>query len=144
MVLNRTMWAGWVFFAGVMLLVTGVLNVVEGLVALSQHTRVVMVEDKLYMIDLGGWGWALVVFGAVMLASGLGLFAVSSAARIAAIVIVGVHAAVQVFWLGAYPVWSLLMIALDTVVLYALTVRWQEVRTPEAAANKYGNHSTVT
>ncbi|HTI24635.1 MAG TPA: hypothetical protein VL652_26805 [Kutzneria sp.] len=145
MVLNKTVWAGWVFFAGVMLLVTGVLNVVEGFVALSQQTRVVMVEDKLYMIDISGWGWALVIFGAVMLASGLGLFAASSAARIAAIVIVGVHAAVQVFWLGAYPVWSLLMIALDTVVLYALTVRWQDVRTPNSSkVTTFGDRTTVT
>jgi len=145
MVLNKTVWAGWVFFAGVMLLVTGVLNVVEGLVALSQRTRVVMVEDKLYMIDISGWGWALVVFGAVMLMSGLGLFAAGGAARVAAIVIVGVHAAVQVFWLGAYPVWSLLMIALDTVVLYALTVRWQEVRTPDNSRTAvFGDRTTVT
>ncbi|MFC0431984.1 hypothetical protein ACFFG9_14315 [Kutzneria buriramensis] len=144
MVLNKTMWAGWVFFAGVMLLVTGVLNVVEGLVALGQTARVVMVEDKLYMIDLRGWGWALVIFGAVMLAAGLGLFAASSAARIAAIVTVGVHAAVQVFWLGAYPVWSLLMIGLDVVVLYALTVRWQEVRVPDKVDNKFSDRSTVT
>lgn len=145
MVLNKTMWAGWVFFAGVMLLVTGVLNVVEGLVALGQSARVVMVEDKLYMIDISSWGWALVVFGAVMLASGLGLFAASGVARIAAIVIVGVHAAVQVFWLGAYPVWSLLMIGLDTVILYALTVRWQEVRSTDATrANAFGDRTTVT
>ncbi|QUQ66213.1 DUF7144 family membrane protein [Kutzneria sp. CA-103260] len=145
MVLNKTTWAGWVFFAGVMLLVTGVLNVVEGFIALSQSTRVVMVEDKLYMIDISGWGWALVIFGAVMLASGLGLFAASSAARIAAIVIVGVHAAVQVFWLGAYPVWSMLMIALDTVVLYALTVRWQEVRTQDtSSATSFGDRTKAT
>ncbi|GAA3431763.1 DUF7144 family membrane protein [Kutzneria kofuensis] len=145
MVLNKTMWAGWVFFAGVMLLVTGVLNVVEGYMALSQRARVVMVEDKLYMIDLNGWGWALMVFGAVMLLSGLGLFAGSGAARIAAIVIVGVHAAVQVFWLSAYPLWSMLMIALDTVVLYALTVRWQDVRTPAATtATNFGDRTTVT
>jgi len=145
MVWNKTTWAGWVFFAGVMLLVTGVLNVVEGFVALSQSTRVVMVEDRLYMIDISGWGWALVVFGAVMLVSGLGLFAASDVARIAAIVIVGVHAAVQVFWIGAYPLWSMLMIALDTVVLYALTVRWQDVRPADApTVTKFGDRTTVT
>jgi hypothetical protein len=144
MALNKTTWAGWVFFAGVMLLVTGVVNVVEGFVALSQSTRVVMVEDYLYMINIRDWGWTLVVFGAVMLVSGLGLFAASNVARVAAIVIVGVHAAVQVFWLGAYPLWSILMIALDTVVLYALTVRWQEVRTADApTVTILDDHTTV-
>jgi hypothetical protein len=144
MALNKTTWAGWVFFAGVMLLVTGVVNVVEGFVALSQSTRVVMVEDYLYMINIRDWGWTLVVFGAVMLVSGLGLFAASNVARVAAIVIVGVHAAVQVFWLGADPLWSILMIALDTVVLYALTVRWQEVRTADApTVTILDDHTTV-
>lgn len=145
MELNRTVWGGWVFFAGVMLLVTGVLNIVEGFIALAQSSRVVMVQDKLYMIDLSGWGWALVVFGAVLLASGLGLFAASGVARVAAIVIVGVHAAVQVFWIGAYPVWSLLMIALDTVVLYALTVRWHEAREDDTVnVRTFGDHTKTT
>jgi hypothetical protein len=43
-------------------------------------------------------------------------------------VVVAVHAVVQVLWIGAYPVWSILMLALDTVILYALTARWEEVR----------------
>jgi hypothetical protein len=145
MVLTKTVWAGWVFFAGVMLLVTGVLNVVEGLIALGQSTRVVVVEDKLYLIDIRGWGWALVVFGAVMLVSGVGLFTANIAARYAAIVIVAVHAVVQVFWIGAYPVWSVLMIALDIVVLYALTVRWQEVREDDTVnVTTFGDHTKTT
>ena len=59
---------------------------------------------------------------------GLGLLAAQTWARITAIVIVIVHAIIQIAWLGAYPVWSLLMIALDTVVLYALTAGWSDVR----------------
>jgi hypothetical protein len=43
-------------------------------------------------------------------------------------VLVCLHAVTQIAWLGAYPVWSLLMIALDTVVLFALTARWTDVR----------------
>ena len=44
--------------------------------------------------------------------------------RVLAIIIVGLHFIVQVGWLGAYPVWSLTMMALDVVVLFALTARW--------------------
>jgi hypothetical protein len=63
-----------------------------------------------------------------MLAVGAGLLAAQTWARITAIVLVSLHAVIQVFWIGAYPVWSLLMLALDILVLFALTARWHEVR----------------
>jgi hypothetical protein len=51
-------------------------------------------------------------------------------ARVIAIIIVGVHAIIQVAWMGAYPAWSLLMLALDIVVLFALTARWGRAAEP--------------
>src|SRR5215216_2650495 len=71
-----------------------------------------------------------VVFAGAMLLMtvGAGLLATQTWARITAIVLVCLHAVTQIFWLGAYPVWSLLMIALDTIVLFALTARWADVR----------------
>jgi hypothetical protein len=131
MATNRTAsgaWAGWVIFAGSLLLITGALNIIEGLVAIVDDKRVFMAPERLIVVDLTGWGWTLLVFGILMIAAGLGLFAAQTWARITAIVLIGLHAVIQVAWLGAYPIWSLLMIALDTVVLYALTARWSEAR----------------
>ena len=150
MVTNRTAsgaWAGWVIFAGSLLLVTGALNIIEGLIAIFDDKRVFMAPERLIVVDLTGWGWTLLVFGILMIAAGLGLFAAQTWARITAIVLVGLHAVIQVASLGAYPVWSLLMIALDTVVLYALTARWSEARSdldPYAAREgRTGQHSSV-
>ncbi|WP_052395020.1 hypothetical protein [Kutzneria sp. 744] len=144
MVVNKMVWVGSVVFASAMLVVIGGINVVEGLVALGQRGRVVVVEDKFYLVDLTGWGWGLLISGGVLILTGLGLLAAKSAARVAAIVIVGVHAVAQVFWIGAYPIWSLLMIALDTVVLYALTVRWTDVREETTGVSAIGEHSRVS
>jgi uncharacterized membrane protein len=118
--------SGWVVFASVLLLVTGAINVVEGLVAVGLRARVVAVEDRFYLVNTTTWGLVLLVFGAVLVAVGLGLLTLSTWARLAAIVIVGLHAVSQVFWIGAYPLWSVLMIALDTVLLYGLTARWSQ------------------
>jgi hypothetical protein len=63
----------------------------------------------------------------VLVGIGISLLRGAGWARIAAIVVIGLHAVAQVLWLGAYPIWSLLMIALDTLVLFALCVRWGEV-----------------
>lgn len=117
-------WGGWVLFAGVMLLVIGGVNIVEGIVALVQSTQVVLVANRLYLVDLTSWGWVLLISGLVLGATGLGLLFGQTWARIVGVIVVSLHAIAQVMWIGAYPIWSLLMIALDTVVIFALTARW--------------------
>ncbi|WP_432937011.1 DUF7144 family membrane protein [Kribbella sp. CA-253562] len=120
--------AGFVAFAGAMLMVTGLINVFQGLVALVADDRLVMTPDDLVVVDVTAWGWVLIVSGLLLMAVGGGVLSAVSWARFAAIVVVGLHAVTQVAWLGAYPIWSLLMIALDTVVLFALIARWSDVR----------------
>lgn len=120
--------AGFVVFAGVMLVITGLVNVFQGLVALFDDERLVITPENLIWVDVTGWGWFLLIFGLILLAVGGGLLLGQTWARITGIVVVGLHAVLQVLSLGAYPVWSLLMLALDVVVLYALTARWSDVR----------------
>jgi hypothetical protein len=117
-------WAGWIIFAATLLLLIGGFNIIEGVVALINDERLVVVQDKLIAVDLTSWGWTLVIFGALMVATSIGLYASQTWARVTAIILVGLHALAQMGWLGAYPIWSLLMIALDVVVIYALTARW--------------------
>jgi hypothetical protein len=121
-----TAWAGWVVFASVMLIMVGTINVFEGLVALFNDERLVLVANRLIAVDLTGWAWTILLFGAVMILTGFGLLSGQKWARITSIIVVGLHAVSQIAWLGAYPVWSLLMIALDTVILFALTARWSD------------------
>ncbi|MGI5247162.1 DUF7144 family membrane protein [Dactylosporangium sp. CA-139066] len=117
-------WSGWVSFAAVLLTVLGVLNILEGLVALIRRQVAFIDGDSLVVVDVAGLGVVMVVFGALLTLAGIGLFARNPVARVAAIVIVALHALAQIGSLGAYPVWSLLMIALDVIVIYALTVHW--------------------
>src|SRR4051812_22599359 len=121
-------WAGWIIFAGIMMTVIGLINVFEGCLALFNDERVVATPDKLILVDLTSWGWTLLLWGVVLLGVGISLLRGAGWARIAAIVVIGLHAVAQVLWLGAYPIWSLLMIGPDTVGPFALCVRWGEVR----------------
>ena len=121
-------WAGWIVFASTMLIVVGVINIFEGIIALLYNERVLVTPNNFVVVDLTSWGWTLLISGVLLLIAGIGLMSAQTWARITAIVIVGLHAVTQTAWLGAYPVWSLLMIALDTVLLFALTARWSEVR----------------
>jgi len=131
-------WAGWIAFAGMLLVLIGMINIFQGFVALIWDERVVATPENFVLVDVTSWGWTLLLSGVLLIAVSAGLFAAKTWARITAIVIVLVHAASQVAWLGAYPVWSLLMIGLDTVVLFALTARWSESRDDLTA---YGNRA---
>jgi len=121
-------WAGWVAFAATMLLVLSGIHLFQGVVALIDDEHVVATAENFILVDITSWGWSLVLWGVLMFAVGLGLLAAMTWARVVGIIIVGLNAVAQVAWIGAYPVWSLLMIALDTVVLFALTARWSVAR----------------
>jgi hypothetical protein len=120
--------AGVVVFAGSLLLVIGLINVFQGFIALFADERVLVTQENLVVVDITAWGWFLLISGLLLLAVGAGLLATQTWARVAGIVVVCLHAVTQIAWLSAYPVWALMMIALDTVVLFALTVRWSDVR----------------
>jgi hypothetical protein len=122
-------WTGWIIFAASMLLIIGMFNILEGIIALVDDQRIVMTPNRLVVVDMTQWGWTILIFGALMVATGIGLFTAQTWARVLAIVIVGLHAIAEVGWLGAYPIWSLLMIGLDVVVLFALCARWSAATT---------------
>jgi hypothetical protein len=121
-------WTGFTVFAGTMLMVIGIFNVGEGLIVLLDDDALAVARDKFVVVNVTAWGWTILISGVLMVAAGAGLLAAQAWARITAIVIVALHLVTQVASLGAYPVWSVLMIALDTVVLFALTARWAGVR----------------
>ncbi|MFC6157232.1 DUF7144 family membrane protein [Kribbella jiaozuonensis] len=125
---HGTTMAGFVVFAGTMLMVIALINIFEGLLAIFSDEELVLTRNNLIVVDVTGWGWTLVISGLILFAVGAGLLLMQTWARIVGIVVVGLHLVSQIAWLGAYPVWSLLMIALDVAVLFALTVKWSDVR----------------
>ncbi|MER7007380.1 hypothetical protein ABT297_30655 [Dactylosporangium sp. NPDC000555] len=137
---SSSTWSGWVTFAGVLLAVIGVLNILEGLVALLQNQVAFIDGSSLVVVNLTGLGIVMIVFGALLTACGIGVLARNRVARIAAIVIVALHALAQIGSLGGYPVWSLLMITLDVIILYALTVHWAPLELETATPPSGGVH----
>jgi hypothetical protein len=126
---------GWVVYGCVMMVLIGTFNIIEGVVVLFGETKLVLAPKRLILVDRTGFGWALIIFGVLIGLVGLGLLSARGWSRIAGIGIVGLHAVAQLLWLGAYPLWSLLMLALDVAVLWALTAGWQSAR--EALADDY-------
>ena len=126
--MNSKSMAGWIGFAGILLLLVGSIDFVQGLIALFDDEYFVVTEAGFLVLDLTGWGWAMLIWGTLLVLAGLGLLSAQSWARWFAIVVVSLNFIAQLGFLGnsQYPLWSLTVIALNIVVLYALTARWSE------------------
>lgn len=120
---NENLWAaGLVLFAGVMMMTVGLFQVLQGLVALIDDTFYVVTDNFTYEFDITAWGWIHLLMGIIVAVSGFFVVRGDLWARILAMVLAGLSAIVNFAWLPYYPVWSLLIIALDVLVIWALAV----------------------
>jgi hypothetical protein len=125
---NTRSMAGWIGFAGMVMIIIGVVDVFQGLIALIQDEYFVPTRGGMLVVDLTTWGWFLLFWGALLALVGLGLLAAQGWARWTAIVLVSLNILVQLGFAGysSFPLWALTAIILNITVLYALTARWSE------------------
>jgi hypothetical protein len=122
-----TRWVGWVMFAGTMAIIVGVFTVMQGLAALFNDEYFVVGQGELLLLDFTTWGWIHLVVGLILVLIGIGMLRGSPWGLVAGVVIAGAGAILQLGFLAAYPVWSILIIALHVVIIYALIVHGQEM-----------------
>ena len=126
--MNSKSMAGWIGFAGILMLIIGSIDFMQGLIALIEDEYYVVTASGFLVFDLTGWGWVMLIWGVLLVLAGLGLLSGQSWARWFAIVVVALTVIAQLGFLGnsEFPLWSLTVIGLSLVVLYALTARWSE------------------
>ena len=114
-------WSGWISFAGIMMILLGAFQIVEGLVGL--------LRPDYYLVGSGGlvvsasytsWGWVHLLLGVFVLAAGFGVMAGKTWARVVGIVLAGLSALVNLAFIAAYPMWAIIVIAVDIAVIFAL------------------------
>ena len=122
-------WTGWVGFTAIMLTLIGTITFFEGLVAVARDEYYVVTGKQVLVFDVTTWGWIMLFWGVLLFLAGLGLAARSGWARWFAIIAVTLNLVGQLGFLGhsGYPLWTLVIITLEIVVLFALTARWGQV-----------------
>jgi vacuolar-type H+-ATPase subunit I/STV1 len=124
-----TGWVGWIVFAGTMMMLLGVFHMFEGLIALFRHSYIAFPTSGLTIqVSYTQWGWLQLIAGALVFLAGLGLFTGRMWARALAVILVSVSALVSFAWATAFPVWSITLLALDLVVIYALIAHGTEMK----------------
>jgi hypothetical protein len=116
--------SGWLVFTGAFLTVVGVMNVIWGVAALSNEQY--FVEGGLLWSTLNTWGWIAVVVGVIQLFGAVLVFGRHTLGQIIALVLASLGVIVHFLALGAYPVWSVIALVVNGLILWAVTVHGDE------------------
>lgn len=113
--------------AAALLLVAGFITLFQGISAAAEDDVFVAGPDYVYELDLTSWGWIHIVFGILLILAGLALMTGATWARIVAIGLAALSIIVNFLWIPWYPLWSILIIAIDIVIIWAIAT-WRPER----------------
>ncbi|WP_327381209.1 DUF7144 family membrane protein [Streptomyces sp. NBC_01207] len=111
-------------FAAVLLLVTGCLAIFQGIAAIANDDVYARIGHYVFEFDLTAWGWIHLIVGIIVVLTGVGLFAGSNLARGAGIALAGISVILNFMWLPYQPWWSIIIIAIDVFIIWALCTSW--------------------
>jgi hypothetical protein len=125
---RNSTWAGWIGFAGWLMVIIGALDFFQGLIAVIRKEYYVLTANQIIVFNLSTWGWITLFWGILIVLVGFGLLSGAGWARWTAIVVISLNFIVQLGFIGSaqYTLWALTVLFLTAVVLYALMVRWDE------------------
>lgn len=135
---------GIALFAGTVLTTVGLFQFLEGLSAVLDDQLFLTTPDYLYSIDLTGWGWIHMTLGAIAVGVGIAVLYGRTWARVAGILIAALSAVANFAYLPYYPVWSMLVIMIDVLAIWALASLVRDSSSTVTARDAGGDHPPVT
>ncbi|MFG1694192.1 hypothetical protein [Nonomuraea sp. NPDC049309] len=118
--------SGWVvglaYFAGSMMVLSGLFGALSGIAAILRDDVYVFRGDYVFKWDLTAWGWVHFAIGVLIFLAGLAVFAAQAWGRAVGIVLAVLSAVANFLFLPYYPLWSVLIIVLNVLVIWALTM----------------------
>jgi hypothetical protein len=111
---------GFTLPAAILMMVSGGWNILEGIAALIHGSFIVAVRNYAYSLSATSWGWFHLILGAVVLAAGIGLLTDKMWARIVGVGVIAISMIVNFLYIPYLPVWSIMVIAIDLAILWAI------------------------
>ena len=119
--------AGWITFAGVVMIMLGVFHAIAGLAEIIDDDAYVLTQEYVFKFNVQTWGWIHLIGGIIVFFAGFGVFRGAVWARTIGVIIAMISVIANFAWLLYSPVWSIVMISLGIAVIWALTVHGRDV-----------------
>lgn len=123
-----TAWTGWVVFAGFMMIIMGVLQGISGLTALLNDQWLLVTKEHLIALDFTTWGWIHLLTGLLVLVAGFYVMHGAVWARTVGVILAMISLVANLAYVNTYPLWSLAVVVIDILIIYALTVHGGELK----------------
>jgi uncharacterized membrane protein len=121
-------WAvGYAAFAGFILIIIGIFQAIAGIVGIAEDEFFVVGQKWVFEFDVTTWGWIHLIIGIVLVLAGVGIFTGNVLARTVGVFVASISAVANFLWLPYYPVWSIVMIALNVAIIWALTAHGRDI-----------------
>ena len=125
-VTNVSGWVGWVYFAGLLMIVNAVFQIIASLVALFNDQLFVAGVNRIWIVDLTTWGWVHLLLGVILFFAGGAVMAGKMWGRVIGIILATLAMMVNFAFTPVYPLWSILMVVVSGLVIYALVAHGKE------------------
>jgi hypothetical protein len=123
-----TAWAGWAFFAGLLMLMQGLFQTTQGLVAIFNDKVLVSGQSNIWLFDITTWGWTHLLLGIVLIVTSFDLMRGGVWGISIGVITTLLSALANFAFLPVYPIWSTVILVVDVLVLYALVAHGSELR----------------
>jgi hypothetical protein len=121
-------WTGWIGFASLMLAIAGIFHMIAGFVALFQEDVYALTPNYLFVFDYSQWGW-IHIFGGLLAFIAAGSLAQGHMyGRIVAVLVAMSSVVVNMAFVPIYPIWSLMMVVVGILVIWAVMVHGKELK----------------
>jgi len=126
---SLTTWVGWVAFSGIVMATVGIMNIIQGLIAVFNDDYYHQAgSGPVATVDYAVWGWVLFGFGVLLVVTGYGVLFGRTWADIVAVILAAGDAILNFAFISSYPIWGILALSLDVIVIYAVTVHGREAK----------------
>lgn len=122
-----TGWVGWIFFAGFMMILQGLFNIIIGLTAIFNSEWFVVTTERVLLYDLTAWGWFHLILGFIVSFAGAAIMRGALWARIIGVAAAIISALGALTMVEVYPLWAIILITVDVLIIYAITVHGNEL-----------------
>lgn len=127
---QRSGWAvGFTTFAAFMFIMIGAFHVIAGLAGIVENQFYAVTSNYVFEFDVTAWGWIHLIWGVIAILTGVALFSGAVWARTVGVIVALISAIANFGFIPYYPVWSIVVIAVDVTVIWALTTHGRDIAT---------------
>lgn len=125
---EMTGWVGWIGFASLMLYLVGIFHIIAGFAALFNDKVYAVGPNAFWILDLTQWGWLQTLGGVLAILAASSLMKGGAYGRIIAVLVALISAVINMAFVPVYPIWSIMMVTVAVLVIWAVVVHGGEVK----------------